>query len=113
MMPAQSDPSPPQNFFMGKNGWRFGMTKAADRLMQWLRDAHAMEMQAVQMLTGMAGRIKSYPMLKARIEQHIEETKNQANMIERCITARGGGASKMKDAAAQLLATAQALSGMF
>ena len=89
------------------------MTKAADRLMQWLRDAHAMEMQAVQMLSGMAGRIKSYPMLQARIEQHIEETKNQASMIERCITARGGDTSKMKDAAAQLLATAQALSGMF
>jgi ferritin-like metal-binding protein YciE len=89
------------------------MTKAADRLMQWLRDAHAMEKQAEQMLTGMSGRIKNYPTLKARIDDHIEETRNQAKMIERCIQARGGDVSKLKDVAGQFLATAQALSGAF
>jgi ferritin-like metal-binding protein YciE len=46
------------------------MTKASDRLMQWLRDAHAMEKQADQMLTGMANRIKNYPTLEARIQEH-------------------------------------------
>jgi ferritin-like metal-binding protein YciE len=92
---------------------RTAMTTASDRLMQWLRDAHAMELQAEQMLSGMAGRIKNYPMLKSRIEEHIEETKNQARMVERCIQARGGDVSKMKDTAAQILAFAQAASGIF
>jgi ferritin-like metal-binding protein YciE len=89
------------------------MTKAADRLMQWLRDAHAMEKQAEQMLSGLASRIKHYPALKARIEEHIEETRNQARMVERCIEARGSDVSSLKDMAGQFLATAQALSGIF
>lgn len=41
----------------------------------WLRDAHAMEKQAESMLESMAGRIDNYPDLRARIEQHINETK--------------------------------------
>jgi ferritin-like metal-binding protein YciE len=89
------------------------MTKASDRLMQWLRDAHAMELQATQMHAGLAGRIKNYPTLKTRIEEHIEESKNQAKMVERCIQARGGDVSIMKDTAGQLLAMAQAFSGVF
>ncbi|VEA60916.1 YciE [Salmonella enterica subsp. salamae] len=41
----------------------------------WLRDAHAMEKQAESMLESMASRIENYPDIKARIEQHISETK--------------------------------------
>ncbi|HAN7072703.1 TPA: ferritin-like domain-containing protein, partial [Escherichia coli] len=43
----------------------------------WLRDAHAMEKQAESMLESMASRIDNYPELRARIEQHLSETKNQ------------------------------------
>ena len=38
------------------------MSNTEERLLQWLRDAHAMEKQAEQMLSGLAGRIKSYPL---------------------------------------------------
>lgn len=41
----------------------------------WLRDAHAMEKQAESMLESMASRIDNYPELRARIEQHLSETK--------------------------------------
>ena len=40
----------------------------------WLRDAHAMEKQAESMLESMASRIDNYPELRARIEQHLNET---------------------------------------
>ena len=47
------------------------MATAEERLMQWLRDAHAAEGQAETMLTGMADRLENYPKLKARIKEHI------------------------------------------
>src|SRR3546814_6934624 len=56
-----------------------------ERLIEWLRDAHAMEAQAETMLNKQASRIEHYPELKARIEQHITETQNQAKLIEGCL----------------------------
>lgn len=84
-----------------------------DRLMQWLRDAHAMEKQAETMLSKQAGRIENYPQLKARIERHIEETESQAKRVEQCIERRGGDTSTLKDLAGKTTATAQALGGVF
>lgn len=46
------------------------MATPEERLMQWLRDAHAAEEQAETMLTGMADRLENYPKLKARIKKH-------------------------------------------
>lgn len=89
------------------------MTKSAeDRLLQWLRDAHAMEMQAETMLQAQAQRIEHYPELKARIERHIEETRNQAELIKGCIERRGGSPSTGKDLGGKSLAMMQGLSGV-
>lgn len=81
--------------------------------MDWLRDAHAMEQQAETMLTAMAKRIENYPDLKRRIEQHIEETRNQAALIAQCIDRRGGDTSVMKDLAGKTMAGMQGAFGMF
>jgi ferritin-like metal-binding protein YciE len=89
------------------------MASAEERLMQWLRDAHAMEEQAETMLSGQASRIKNYPELKARIQVHLEETKNQAKRLRACIERRGGSTSTIKDAAAKMVAMGQAMSGLF
>jgi len=50
------------------------MTESAEHLLDWLRDAHAMEQQAEQMLRAQSGRLEHYPELKTRIDQHLEET---------------------------------------
>ena len=89
------------------------MTNAEDRLLDWLRDAHAAEKQAEQMLSGMAGRLENYPDLRARIQQHIDETKRQAADLEACIKSRGGSTSALKDTGASLMGMGQAISGMF
>ncbi|HKG73599.1 MAG TPA: ferritin-like domain-containing protein [Aestuariivirgaceae bacterium] len=89
------------------------MATAEERLMQWLRDAHAAEEQAETMLTGMAARLQSYPKLRARIKKHITETKRQARLVRGCIKRREGRTSIIKDTGGKLLATGQALSGMF
>lgn len=84
-----------------------------EHFMDWLRDAHAMEQQAEQMLTAQAKRIEHYGALKTRIEQHIEETRRQAERIEACIERRGGTTSTLKDLGGKSMALAQGMSGVF
>lgn len=47
-----------------------------------LKNAHAMEKQALSILKPQAGRIENYPDMKARIEQHITETEGQIERLE-------------------------------
>jgi len=89
------------------------MTEAREWLVQWLRDAHAMEEQAETMLAGQAERIESYPELAERIRQHLEETKIQASRLREVLEGMGEGTSTLKDTGGKLMATAQAMGGMF
>lgn len=88
------------------------MTDAREHLLDWLRDAHAMEQQAEQMLKAQAARIEHYPELKARIEQHIEETLGQQALLEGCITRLGSSPSMLKDTMGKVAAMGQAIGGM-
>ncbi|WP_312727383.1 DUF892 family protein, partial [Stutzerimonas kunmingensis] len=83
-----------------------------ERLIEWLRDAHAMEAQAETMLTKQASRIEHYPELKARIEQHIDETQNQARLIESCLQRYDKSYSGLKDLGGKMMAMGQAMGGM-
>lgn len=88
------------------------MTDLNETLNQWLRDAHAMEEQAEQMLDTQASRIENYPELAARIRQHLDETHTQRERLERCLERRGAGTSTMKDMAAKLGAMMQGMATM-
>lgn len=88
-------------------------TKAEEHFMDWLRDAHAMEEHAERMLGTTASRMKNYPAFKARLEQHQQQTRQQASLIKGCIERRGGSTSTVKDLAGKVAATAQGLSGLF
>lgn len=88
------------------------MAEPQENLMDWLRDAHAMEQQAEQMLKAQAARIEHYPQLKARIEQHLEETLGQQRLVESCIERLGGSPSIIKDAMGKMAAFGQAMGGM-
>lgn len=48
------------------------MATPQENLLDWLRDAHAMEQQAEKMLKAQSERLENYPQLKARIDEHIE-----------------------------------------
>jgi len=89
------------------------MASIEDNLLDWLRDAHAMEQQAEQMLTGMTQRIENYPQLKAQIEHHITETREHARLVQQCVDRRGGSTSTVKDVTGKLVGLGQALSGLF
>ncbi|MDJ3897695.1 DUF892 family protein, partial [Salmonella enterica] len=79
----------------------------------WLRDAHAMEKQAESMLESMASRIENYPDIKARIEQHISETKHQITMLEEVLDRNGISRSVLKDSMSKMAAIGQSIGGMF
>jgi ferritin-like metal-binding protein YciE len=89
------------------------MTDMDERINQWLRDAHAMEEQAEQILHGQSERIENYPEIKALMLQHLEETRLQSKRLEECLERRGTSASGLKNMAGKITATLQNLSGMF
>ncbi len=88
-------------------------TTREDNLMAWLRDAHAMEQQAIEMLEKQERRLEHYPQLRAKIREHLEQTHRQADLVRQCIQRRGGDTSTLKDLLGKLVGTGQALSGLF
>ncbi|MCO7519118.1 MULTISPECIES: ferritin-like domain-containing protein [unclassified Pseudomonas] len=88
------------------------MATVKDNLLDWLRDAHAMEQQAESMLKAQAERLEHYPELKERIVQHIEQTQGQQRTLLQCIERLGGSTSTLKDMAGKLMAFGQAVGGM-
>ena len=87
-------------------------TEPKENLMNWLRDAHAMEQQAETMLNSQSSRLEHYPVLKDRIDQHIRETQGQQQRLETCIERLGGSPSAIKDMGGKVMAFAQGMSGM-
>ena len=87
-------------------------TAIDDNLNDWLRDAHAMEEQADKMLNAQADRLEHYPELRARIVQHIEETRWQRSVLDEILARRDISNSVVKDMGAKLMAFGQAVGGM-
>ncbi|UQY43765.1 DUF892 family protein [Erwinia sp. PK3-005] len=84
-----------------------------ENYLSWLRDAHAMEKQAEEMLEKMSSRLEHYPDLKARLQQHIEETRQQQQMLQQVIDRQDTSNSTMKDMMGKVAAMGQAMGGMF
>jgi ferritin-like metal-binding protein YciE len=87
-------------------------TEPKEHLIDWLRDAHGMEQQAETMLKSMAERLEHYPVLRARIVEHISETQWQRQQLETCLARLGSGPSAIKDLTGKVVAFGQASSGM-
>jgi ferritin-like metal-binding protein YciE len=88
------------------------MSTAAEHLLDWLRDAHAMEQQAEKMLSNMAERLEHYPALRHQIELHIEETHAQRQLLKGCLERLGHMPSATKDITGRLMAFGQSVTGM-
>ena len=48
-----------------------------------LKNAHALENQALELMNRQVERIENYPDIKAKLKQHIEETHNQIQRLKR------------------------------
>ncbi|HXR87418.1 MAG TPA: ferritin-like domain-containing protein [Stellaceae bacterium] len=80
-----------------------------DFLIEGLRNAHAMESQAITLTKGQADRLKHYADLEQRVRQHVRETEGQRDRLERCLEKLGTSASTLKDAALKTGANLQML----
>ena len=62
-----------------------------------LRNQHAVENQAVELLERQLGRLENYPEMSDRIRLHIKESQDQAHRIEELLSGLGTSHSAMKD----------------
>ena len=89
-------------------------TTPEKHMMDWLRDAHAMEEHAEDMLRKTAMRVEDgYAELAARLREQADLSGLQAQRVQDCIARLGGDTSALKDLAGKAVGTAQALSGLF
>jgi ferritin-like metal-binding protein YciE len=88
------------------------MAEARESLAAWLRDAHAMEGQAITLLETQIDRLESYPEAIPRLKQHLAETRDQQAKVERCLQALGEDTSTLKDAAMKVGANLQGMMHM-
>ncbi|MBW9061583.1 ferritin-like domain-containing protein [Agrobacterium pusense] len=64
-----------------------------------LRNAHAMENQALSIMKPQISRIENYPEVKARLELHYRETEGQIARLEEILNGLSESASTIKDTA--------------
>jgi ferritin-like metal-binding protein YciE len=74
-----------------------------------LRNAHAMERQAEQLLQRQCERMSEFPEMQLRLRSHLQETRQQVRRLERRLDACGDAHSTLKDAALSLLGNLAAL----
>ena len=78
------------------------MTDTQDIFITGLRNAHAMENQALSIMKPQVERIENYPDVGRRLEQHIGETEGQIERLERILEGLGESRSSLKDLALSL-----------
>jgi len=77
--------------------------KARDLLILGLRNAHAMETQARELLENQSERTGDYPEVQARLRTHLEETRGQLQRLEECLRQFGETESTLKDTASSAI----------
>ena len=85
------------------------MSTPKEMLTYWLKDAYAMEQQAVTILTRQKQRLSNYPILESKIDSHIEQSKEHAEAVKGCLERLGSNTSKVKESAGRLLGNIAAL----
>ncbi len=73
--------------------------KARDLLVTGLRNAHAMETQARELMERQSERTRDFPQVQAKLRGHLEETRQQLKRLEQCLQQCGESESTLKDTA--------------
>jgi ferritin-like metal-binding protein YciE len=71
--------------------------RARDTYTTGLRNQHAVENQAIELLERQVGRLEHYPDMADRMRRHIEESREQARRIEELLGSLGTSHSSVKD----------------
>src|ERR1700712_4239441 len=73
-----------------------------------LRNAHALEMTAIDLTRRQAERLETYPDMKARLDEHSRESEVQAQRLSAILERHNTSASTVKNAATTILGNAAA-----
>jgi ferritin-like metal-binding protein YciE len=84
-------------------------SKARDIFIVGLRNAHAMETQAQELMERQSERLTDYPEVRARVQAHLRETEGQLNRIEQCLSSFGDSPSTIKDTTQSLMGNLMAV----
>jgi ferritin-like metal-binding protein YciE len=74
-----------------------------------LRNAHALEKEAIQILSRQLDRLQNYPEMEALIRRHLEESKQHEQRIDEVLDGLGTDRSALKDLATQFMGNMAAL----
>ena len=84
-------------------------SRARDIFVTGLRNAHAMEIQARELMERQSERLTDYPELKNRLASHLRETEGQLKRLEQCLSSLGESNSSIKDTAQSFMANMMAM----
>src|SRR3982750_4468939 len=73
------------------------MTEPRDLFITGLKNAHAMERQAEEMLERQIESLSEFPDLKGKLREHLTETKEQQKRLEKCLADLDSSPSTGKD----------------
>ncbi|ROO35177.1 ferritin-like domain-containing protein [Salinisphaera orenii] len=85
------------------------VTTPRERLIEWLKEAHAMARHGETMLSARADDLRSYPQLAERLAAHATQTQAQATRIADCLDELGEDTSSVRDLASRLSAAGHSL----
>lgn len=85
------------------------MPDTRDIMLDWLRDAHAMERASIDNLKRQVDHLDHYPDIRAKFQQQLELTKVQEDRIDKALEVMGADKSSIKDAITRFAGQAQAL----
>lgn len=87
-----------------------GTNNAQDMVLSWLNDAYGMEKAIVQILENQVKDAKNLPHAQARLQQHLDATKQHVELVKGCIERLGGDTSSIKAGLSSLFGQIQAMS---
>lgn len=76
-------------------------------LIDWLRDAYAIEVALVQILENQAKRAVQFAPVQSQLLKHLGETRRHAEVLKSCIERNGGNVSRLKSGMASLFGEVQ------
>jgi ferritin-like metal-binding protein YciE len=79
-------------------------------LTSWLKDVYSMETAIMRVLENRIQDTKDMPQVQAKYRQHLDTTRQQAEMVKGCIERLGDNVSALKTGIANLVGVFQAVS---
>jgi ferritin-like metal-binding protein YciE len=84
-------------------------TSIRDIYITGLKDAHALEAQAIQLCNRQVERLENYPEVRERLREHAEESRRQQERIGQILQGLGTSASTLKDMGTSIMGNLAAM----